>query len=265
MRKGLSLCCLQSVKDTKFESNSQQNGCTAQLSLGCLQSVKDTKFESNSQPMRFVFPCLTAVCSPSKIQSLKAIHNFEDFTPAQILLFAVRQRYKVWKQFTTRMVILWMDFRLFAVRQRYKVWKQFTTQQRAVKSYRSCLQSVKDTKFESNSQLLALRLVWLNAVCSPSKIQSLKAIHNGDAVYRVMDIAVCSPSKIQSLKAIHNGDAVYRVMDIAVCSPSKIQSLKAIHNSIMVFKKLKKAVCSPSKIQSLKAIHNTWSISVLSA
>ena len=174
---------------------------------------------------------MKAVCSPSKIQSLKAIHNlastyqtttvlfavrqrykvWKQFTTwlqqkvATLLLFAVRQRYKVWKQFTTngcerdanlrlfavrQRYKVWKQFTtadefmtdvfgLFAVRQRYKVWKQFTTQQLSFNLDLGCLQSVKDTKFESNSQHSTLSPYSQKAVCSPSKIQSLKAIHNG--------------------------------------------------------------------------------------
>ena len=48
-------------------------------------------------------------------------------------------------------------------------------------------------------------------------------------------IAVCSPSKIQSLKAIHNDYKFILNILIAVCSPSKIQSLKAIHNTDLAF------------------------------
>ena len=40
----------QSVKDIKFESNSQQVVNDARRYRGCFQSVKDIKFESNSQP-----------------------------------------------------------------------------------------------------------------------------------------------------------------------------------------------------------------------
>ena len=99
--KGLFCSCLQSVKDTKFESNSQHtSGDSGEIS-SCLQSVKDTKFESNSQ-----LPSLSGIMLPS------------------------------------------------------------------------CLQSVKDTKFESNSQRSRLSADDRFAVCSPSKIQSLKAIHN---------------------------------------------------------------------------------------
>ena len=44
-----SNCCYQSVKDKKFESNSQLDVPSATGAAGCYQSVKDKKFESNSQ------------------------------------------------------------------------------------------------------------------------------------------------------------------------------------------------------------------------
>ena len=95
----------------------------------------------------------------------------------------------------------------------------------------SCLQSVKDTKFESNSQHADTDSVIENAVCSPSKILSLKAIHNAGSYYTTSISAVCSPSKILSLKAIHNTAQKILNSRMAVCSPSKILSLKAIHNT----------------------------------
>ena len=127
----MTQCCLQSVKDTKFESNSQRRCCVSCDGHCCLQSVKDTKFESNSQ-------------------LYNGIQEIE----------------------------------------------------------KGCLQSVKDTKFESNSQHMVNQCTKCLAVCSPSKIQSLKAIHNLFVLLNFRTLAVCSPSKIQSLKAIHNTSAM---------------------------------------------------------
>ena len=45
--------CFQSVKDIKFESNSQLKDYFAEIVRGCFQSVKDIKFESNSQQFLF--------------------------------------------------------------------------------------------------------------------------------------------------------------------------------------------------------------------
>ena len=45
----------------------------------------------------------------------------------------------------------------------------------------------------------------LVAVTSESKIENLKAIHNGHAKSPISVCAVTSESKIENLKAIHNG------------------------------------------------------------
>ena len=43
------LCCFQSIKDNKFESNSQRIVPLPSPPYSCFQSIKDNKFESNSQ------------------------------------------------------------------------------------------------------------------------------------------------------------------------------------------------------------------------
>ena len=96
------LCCYQSVKDRKFESNSQRNWYIEHEVNSCYQSVKDRKFESNSQRW-----------------------NYSQFR------------------------------------------------------HSGCYQSVKDRKFESNSQRQMLFTLQNWAVISLSKIENLKAIHNG--------------------------------------------------------------------------------------
>ena len=47
--------CFQSVKDIKFESNSQPAIFDNILKQSCFQSVKDIKFESNSQLLVMYF------------------------------------------------------------------------------------------------------------------------------------------------------------------------------------------------------------------
>ena len=59
--------CFQSVKDIKFESNSQRDYFALEFHLRCFQSVKDIKFESNSQPASPDGTILIAVSSLSKI------------------------------------------------------------------------------------------------------------------------------------------------------------------------------------------------------
>jgi len=116
-------------------------------------NVKDTNFESNSQLNQL---SLNAVEAVSK-----------------------RQRYKFWKQFTTQYLLILCSLKLFlnvkdtnfesnsqrfrqsflpkiavSKRQRYKFWKQFTTKAIVIVLTFLLFLNVKDTNFESNSQLL---------------------------------------------------------------------------------------------------------------
>ena len=68
--------CYQSVKDRKFESNSQLRQDALSRPFYCYQSVKDRKFESNSQLTQNCSFFATTVISLSKIENLKAIHNY---------------------------------------------------------------------------------------------------------------------------------------------------------------------------------------------
>ena len=61
------LSCFQSVKDIKFESNSQRTFIEVPGITSCFQSVKDIKFESNSQQENSGPYWNTAVSSLSKI------------------------------------------------------------------------------------------------------------------------------------------------------------------------------------------------------
>ena len=93
-----------------------------------------------------------------------------------------------------------------------------------------CYQSVKDKKFESNSQHPDHQLSCCCAVISLSKIKNLKAIHNYLPLSSSFPPAVISLSKIKNLKAIHNLIFTPLAISIAVISLSKIKNLKAIHN-----------------------------------
>ena len=114
--------------------------------------VKDTKFESKSQREKFGSDNEQNCFYWSKIQNLKANHNFSFVYLFQPLIAFTGQRYKIWKQITTRCL--------------RRTW------------WWTLLLLVKDTKFESKSQLPDS--VFLNeGYCFYwSKIQNLKANHN---------------------------------------------------------------------------------------
>ena len=123
-----------------------------QLTMKLLLLVKDTKFESKSQQT-------TEGCTErancfywSKIQNLKANHNYH---------------------------LLWRNFQSIAFTgQRYKIWKQITTARRCFTWWLRLLLLVKDTKFESKSQPRLVKMANESYCFYWSKIQNLKANHN---------------------------------------------------------------------------------------
>ena len=154
----------------------QSRWCFCQLLL----LVKDTKFESKSQqvwrPSFQRHHCFYW----SKIQNLKANHNVTTSTPHLCSIAFTGQRYKIWKQITTTEererarldcfywskiqnlkanhnynVVEFVDVHIAFTGQRYKIWKQITTIRYHVCNQQRLLLLVKDTKFESKSQLFA--------------------------------------------------------------------------------------------------------------
>ena len=114
------------VKDTNFESNSQQSRRRISTAIAVSESqrykfwkqfttishklitsvwlflkVKDTNFESNSQPNCSRVKNRMCCFWKSKIQILKAIHNTYSVNNEFDTAVSESQRYKFWKQFTT--------------------------------------------------------------------------------------------------------------------------------------------------------------------
>ena len=199
------------------------------INLSLLLLVKDTKFESKSQQLFRQFYWWANCFYWSKIQNLKANHNNIRVLKVTALIAFIGQRYKIWKQITTMfmpaletltLLLLVKDTKFESksqriaemegsrsdcfywskiqnlkanhnndvrnktsrsiafIGQRYKIWKQITTIMFGTKRAVPLLLLVKDTKFESKSQLI-LCTIFREADCFYwSKIQNLKANHN---------------------------------------------------------------------------------------
>jgi len=213
------------VKDTNFESNSQQICPKTSVTIA-VYDVKDTNFESNSQLLDYanLFASSCLWC----------------------------QRYKFWKQFTTSVFWFFLIFRCLWC-QRYKFWKQFTTIERFLFTVISLFMMSKIQILKAiHNSFSIFRLSW--KLFMMSKIQILKAIHNiGDnypikrpAVYDVKDTNFESnsqlffPQLIQGLRCLwcqrYKFWKQFTTTLTVVSTPfalfmmSKIQILKAIHN-----------------------------------
>ena len=121
---------------------------------------ENTNFESNSQLEVVSFAHWNRCVVSTKIQILKAIHNWN---------ISVRIK---------KVVVLYL--------RKYKFWKQFTTIRRKLWLFDSLCCIYENTNFESNSQPVFLVVkIWVGCVVS-TKIQILKAIHNFDGVNCVL-------------------------------------------------------------------------------
>ena len=65
-------CCFQSIKVKKFESNSQPTLRTLLASLRCFQSIKVKKFESNSQPETSSYLCCCSCFQSIKVKKFES-------------------------------------------------------------------------------------------------------------------------------------------------------------------------------------------------
>ena len=238
-------------KTTKFESNSQRI-CASQLSCsGCYQS-QTTKFESNSQRIcasqlscsgcyqsqnykiwkQFTtytpqFRQQKTLLSITKLQNLKAIHNYLyhylthhsvvinrkvtkfESNSQRIFTFHLSpkrcyqsQNYKIWKQFTTISITTWRIIQLLSIAKSqnlkaiHNVFSLFTSHQSVVINH-------KTTKFESNSQQYSI------ACSMPSCCYQSQNYKNWKQFTTIPNIkrpkaTLLSITKLQNLKAIHN-------------------------------------------------------------
>ena len=139
----------QRYKKWKQFTTSHRKNCTTHA----LWTIhKDTKNESNSQHGYFRGNLKFCCELYTKIQKMKAIHNWL----LQMLILRMAVNYT----------------------QRYKKWKQFTTVKPTTMRLRSLWTIHKDTKNESNSQQRTRVPLHYRGCELYTKIQKMKAIHN---------------------------------------------------------------------------------------
>ena len=162
-------------KTTKFESNSQHLCTVFEKQESCYQSqnYKIWKQFTTLLSITLISPSLLSI---TKLQNLKAIHNSRR---SRVAVSWVVINHKTTKfESNSQQYDLNGNLRVCCYQsQNYKIWKQFTT--------------------------LLVAEFGVFALLSITKLQNLKAIHNGverpKAAVRLLSI-----TKLQNLKAIHN-------------------------------------------------------------
>ena len=165
-------------KTTKFESNSQLFSALLIVSVCCYQSQNYKIWKQFTTGNGSKNP-LQRLLSITKLQNLKAIHNtikkdkhttavvinhkttkFESnsqLMDTTIIIFFCcyqSQNYKIWKQFTTLIVVDWKNLSLLSITKLQNL-KAIHNWNIALTLYIFVVINHKTTKFESNSQLIA--------------------------------------------------------------------------------------------------------------
>ena len=244
--------------------------------------VKDTKFESKSQQTLWELVWTANCFYWSKIQNLKANHNKGHQRERRYAIAFTGQRYKIWKQITTcnltagwltycfywskiqnlkanhNSALAWLSGQTIAFTgQRYKIWKQITTGARPWLLWRRLLLLVKDTKFESKSQLIGGFLTAVDDCFYWSKIQNLKANHNlmirssmaSTLLLLVKDTKFESKSQLVTPASEQVSDCFYW---------SKIQNLKANHNKLQAVSPIHCIAFTGQRYKIWKQITTQW-------
>ena len=115
--------------------------------------------------------------------------------------------------------------------QRYKKWKQFTTHAEPSGEAYVLWTIHKDTKNESNSQLIELLIAFMWCCELYTKIQKMKAIHNNNIKNADKAIAVNYTQRYKKWKQFTTAAA--NTTPVLSCELyTKIQKMKAIHNCL---------------------------------
>ena len=138
---------------------------------------KDTKNESNSQLHRMLNLNSRRCELYTKIQKMKAIHNRSNLCHIYGMLWTIHKDTK--NESNSQLPVLeYLVRRAVNYTQRYKKWKQFTTRLSSIIKSLLLWAIHKDTKNESNSQQLPVIHRAYNCCELYTKIQKMKAIHN---------------------------------------------------------------------------------------
>ena len=208
---------------TKSESNSQQDPSEI-LGKPIVFKERIYKIWKQFTTTSHFRTCSLDCVQRTNIQNLKAIHNPVNNPMSGVAIVFKERIYKIWKQFTTRILMCWYLSRLCS-KNEY-------------------------TKSESNSQLT---LTYANGkvhCVQRTNIQNLKAIHNRGIMSSVVGAIVFKERIYKIWKQFTTPILMCWYLSNCV-QRTNIQNLKAIHN------KLTKGVV-PTTIVFKERIYKIW-------
>ena len=164
-------------EDTKSESNSQHHLFSFIFHSYCVQRTKIQNLKAIHNKPSLRRTVLAIVFKERRYKIWKQFTTTQAF--ARIRKYCV-QRTKIQNlKAIHNQVIGYKSFDIIVFKERrYKIWKQFTTKSLVIRVSISLCSKNEDTKSESNSQQSCLYRLWGFHCVQRTKIQNLKAIHN---------------------------------------------------------------------------------------
>ena len=192
------LLSITKLRNLKAIHNSRDTSCIWTV---VVINHKTTKFESNSQPHRSRCNSRVVVINH---KTTKFESNSQLLSPlsAKISCCYQSQNYKIWKQFTTVLLVGLQNWKLLSITKLqnlkaiHNAVASFVTRPIVVINH-------KTTKFESNSQLLVKHLPLL-ICCNQSQNYKIWKQFTTRCISCCKAIMLLSITKLQNLKAIHN-------------------------------------------------------------
>ena len=213
-------------KTTKFESNSQHLGRDGEQRFRCYQS-QNYKIWKQFTTTIIWSTNLYWLLSIAKLQNLKAIHNERVILFTKIIVVINRkttkfesnsqqvspvklyhdgcyqsQNYKIWKQFTTRVIDNWDDTVLLSIT-KLRNLKAIHNRAGHSKTKNRIVINHKTTKLESNSQRVSHRKE-KDLCCYQSQNYKIWKQFTTKVRLSTSIRLLLSIAKLQNLKAIHN-------------------------------------------------------------
>ena len=225
-------------KTTKFESNSQLPARAIYSSSSCYQS-QNYKIWKQFTTSNLFFVCVKLLLSITKLQNLKAIHNWNQAKNSWKIV-VINHKTTKFESNSQRKAMLSEGFARCYQSQNYKIWKQFTTglnnchnqipllsitklqnlkaihnRYKDKATFLIVVINHKTTKFESNSQPSVGSNVRLFC-CYQSQNYKIWKQFTTKRFYKLLGYLLLSITKLQNLKAIHNTMAKEKTMDVVV-------------------------------------------------
>ena len=236
------------------------------------------EFSSKSQRLNKLYIAPNGCLRYCKSTSFQANHNVKHYQPSRQIVVCDTAKVRVFKQITTRSVLIMNIILLFAILQKYEFSSKSQPQQTSLFSSLCCLRYCKSTSFQANHNSLLSVTHNSKVVCDTAKVRVFKQITTRNTYIYIISllfailqkyefssksqltitiilyiIVVCDTAKVRVFKQITTDEKKYttRMELFAILQKYEFSSKSQpnIHYTVLYF-----VVCDTAKVRVFKQI-----------